>query len=36
MWSQALQLAKQVADGELPMAPEEQPERKRRRWRRGD
>jgi hypothetical protein len=36
MWSQALQLAKQVADGELPMAPEEQPERKRRRWRRRD
>jgi hypothetical protein len=41
MWSQALQLAKQVADGELPTAPGEQPEdeqqgRKRRRWRRRD
>jgi hypothetical protein len=30
MWSQALQLAKQIQDGELP-TPEEQP-RKRRRW----
>jgi hypothetical protein len=30
MWSQALQLAKQMMDGELP-APEEPP-RKRRRW----
>jgi hypothetical protein len=36
MWSQALQLAKQVADGELPVPPEEPPEGKRRRWRRRD
>jgi hypothetical protein len=34
MWSQALLLAKQMMDGELP-APEE-PTRKRRRWRRGE
>jgi hypothetical protein len=34
MWSQALQLAKQVLDGELP-ALGEQP-KKRRRWRGGD
>ena len=34
MWSQALRLAKQVQDGELP-APEQPPE-KRRRWRRRD
>jgi hypothetical protein len=31
MWSQALQLAKQIQDGELP-SPDEQP-KKRRRWR---
>jgi hypothetical protein len=35
MWSQALQIAKQIEDGELP-TPGEQPERKRRRWRRRD
>jgi hypothetical protein len=34
MWSQALQLAKQIQDGDLP-AIEEEP-RKRRRWRRRD
>jgi hypothetical protein len=34
MWSQALQLAKQIQDGELPSPAE--PPRKRRRWRRGD
>jgi hypothetical protein len=34
MWSQALQLAKQILDGELPTV-DEQP-RKRRRWRRGE
>jgi hypothetical protein len=34
MWSQALQLAKQILDGELP-AFGEQP-KKRRRWRGGD
>jgi hypothetical protein len=34
MWSQALRLAKQILDGELP-APGEQP-RKRRGWRRRD
>jgi predicted molibdopterin-dependent oxidoreductase YjgC len=32
MWSQALQLAKQVEDGEAPLPDEQQ--RKRRRWRR--
>ena len=35
MWSQALLLAKQIEDGELPTTPDEQPP-KRRRWRRGD
>jgi hypothetical protein len=34
MWSQALQLAKQVQDGELPSVP--QAPRKRRGWRRRD
>ena len=34
MWSQALQLAKRILDGELP-SPDEPP-RKRRRWRRRD
>jgi hypothetical protein len=34
MWSQALRLAKQIQDGELP-APDQPPE-KRRRWRRRD
>lgn len=34
MWSQALQLAKRILDGELP-TPDEQP-RKRRPWRRRD
>jgi hypothetical protein len=33
MWSQALALAKQIMDGELPVA--EEPSRKRRRWGRG-
>jgi hypothetical protein len=33
MWSQALRLAKQMIDGELPASSEE-PSRKRRRWRR--
>jgi hypothetical protein len=33
MWSQALRLAKQILDGELPALDEEQPD-KRRRWRR--
>src|SRR3954467_10523308 len=33
MWSQALRLAKQILDGELPALHEEQPD-KRRRWRR--
>jgi hypothetical protein len=32
MWSQALQLAKQILDGELP-ALGEPPPKKRRRWR---
>jgi hypothetical protein len=31
MWSQALRLAKQIMDGEVPALWEEQP-RKRRRW----
>jgi hypothetical protein len=35
MWSQALRLAKQILDGELP-AVEEEPPDKRRRWRRRD
>jgi hypothetical protein len=35
MWSQALRLAKQIQDGELPSPPEEEP-KKRSRWRRGD
>ena len=34
MWSQALQLAKQILDGELPSL--EEPPSKRRRWRRRD
>jgi hypothetical protein len=34
MWSQALRLAKQIEDGELPLP--EQPPSKRRRWRRRD
>jgi hypothetical protein len=34
MWSQALQLAKQIQDGELPEPDEQQG--KRRRWRRGN
>jgi hypothetical protein len=34
MWSQALQLAKQILDGELPSVAE--PPRKRRPWRRRD
>jgi hypothetical protein len=34
LWSQALQLAKQILDGELPTPDAEPP--KRRRWRRGD
>jgi hypothetical protein len=34
MWSQALRLAKQIEDGELPSP--EQPPSKRRRWRRRD
>jgi hypothetical protein len=34
MWSQALRLAKQILDGELPSL--EQPPSKRRRWRRRD
>jgi hypothetical protein len=34
MWSQALKLAKQIQDGELPAVDEPPP--KRRRWRRGD
>jgi hypothetical protein len=34
MWSQALQLAKQILDGEPPTLDEEPP--KRRRWRRRD
>ena len=34
MWSQALQLAKQVLDGELPVSVEEP--KKRRRWPRRD
>jgi hypothetical protein len=34
MWSQALQLAKQILDGELPAVGE--PPKKRRRWRGGD
>ena len=34
MWSQALQLAKQILDGELPALGEEP--KKRRRWRGGD
>jgi hypothetical protein len=34
MWSQALQLAKQIQDGELPSPPEPPP--KRRGWRRRD
>jgi hypothetical protein len=34
MWSQALRLAKQILDGELP-SPDQQPS-KRRRWRRRD
>src|SRR3954447_5793759 len=33
MWSQALRLAKQIQDGELPALPEDPPE-KRSRWRR--
>jgi hypothetical protein len=33
MWSQALQLAQQILDGELP-APDEQPKKRRRLWRR--
>jgi hypothetical protein len=33
MWSQALRLAKQIMDGELPIPDEQQP-RKRRGWRR--
>jgi hypothetical protein len=33
MWSQALQIAKQIQDGELP-SPPEPPPRKRRGWRR--
>jgi hypothetical protein len=35
MWSQALRLAKQIQEGELPALPEEEPE-KRSRWRRRD
>jgi hypothetical protein len=35
MWSQALLIAKQIQDGELPPMPDEEP-RKRRRWRRRD
>jgi hypothetical protein len=35
MWSQALLIAKQIQDGELPPTPDEQP-RKRRPWRRRD
>jgi hypothetical protein len=34
MWSQALQIAKQIQDGELPTLEEQPP--KRRRWRRRD
>jgi hypothetical protein len=34
MWSQALKLAKQILDGEVPGV--EQPPEKRRRWRRRD
>jgi hypothetical protein len=34
MWSQALHLAKQILDGELPAL--EEPPSKRRRWRRRD
>jgi hypothetical protein len=37
MWSQALRLAKQIQDGELPAVPEpEEPPQKRSRWRRRD
>jgi hypothetical protein len=37
MWSQALRLAKQIQDGELPALPEpEEPPQKRSRWRRRD
>jgi hypothetical protein len=40
MWSQALKLAKQIEDGELPTLADEPPAtdepRKRRRWRRRD
>jgi hypothetical protein len=41
MWSQALRLAKQIEDGELPLSdeplPDEpEPPKKRRRWRRGE
>jgi hypothetical protein len=39
MWSQALRLAKQIQDGEMPTPqepPEEEPPEKRRRWRRRD
>jgi hypothetical protein len=35
MWSQALRLAKQIQDGELPSLPEEEP-KKRSRWPRRD
>ena len=36
MWSQALRLAKQIEDGELPLPEEEEQPKKRRRWRRGE
>jgi hypothetical protein len=37
MWSQALRLAKQIQDGELPAVPEPgEPPQKRSRWRRRD
>jgi hypothetical protein len=36
MWSQALQLAKQIEDGEPPTLGEEEEPRKRRPWRRRD
>ena len=34
MWSQALKLAKQIQDGELPALEPEPPSKRRRRWRR--
>jgi hypothetical protein len=36
MWSQALRIAKQIQDGELPLPDDQPPPEKRRRWRRRD